>query len=42
MILVDSFLVFQQLIDVNANEGDFYASLAEELIDNNYDTTSLR
>ena len=42
MILVDSFLVFQQLIDVNANEGDFYASLAEELIDNNYDSTSLR
>ena len=42
MILVDSFLVFQQLIDVSVKEGDFYASLAEELIDNNYDSLNLR
>ena len=42
MIFVDSFLVYKQLIDVNANEGDFYALLAEEMIDNNYDSMNLR
>jgi hypothetical protein len=41
MIVVDSFLVYSQLVKAET-ENDFYVSLAEELIDNTYDSVARR
>ena len=37
MIVVDTFLCYNQLVDESKKEGNFYLILAEELIDNKYD-----
>ena len=42
MIVVDEFLCYNQLVDESEKEGDFYLRLAEELIDNKYDSIQLR
>ena len=42
MILVDTFLCYNQLVDESEKEGDFYLRLTEELIDNKYDSIQLR
>ena len=42
MIVVDSFLCYNKLVDSSEKEGDFYMRLAEELIDNKYDSIRLR
>ena len=42
MIVVDTFLCYNQLVDESEKEGDFYLRLAEELIDNKYDSIQLR
>ena len=36
MILVNTFLCYNQLVDESEKEGDFYLRLAKELIDNKY------
>jgi hypothetical protein len=41
MIVVDTFLVYSQLVK-DETENDFYVSLAEELIDNTYDSVTRR
>ena len=41
MIVVDKFLCYNQLVDESEKEGDFYLRLAEELIDNKYDSIQL-
>ena len=41
MIVVDCFLVYSQLVQQEA-ENDFYVRLAEELIDNEYDSVARR
>ena len=38
MIVADSFLCDNKLVDNNKKEGDFYMKLAEELIDNKYNS----
>ena len=40
MIIVDSFLLYHHLVDQEETEPDFYYLLAEELIDNGYDSVS--
>lgn len=42
MIIVDSFLLYSQLIDKHEPEHQFYTFLAEELIDNTYDSMARR
>ena len=42
MIVVDTFLCYNQLVDESEKEGDFYLILAEELIDSKYDLIQLR
>ena len=42
MIVVDVFLCYNQLVDKSEKEGDFYLRLAEELIDNKYNSIQLR
>ena len=42
MTIVDSFLLYSQLVDQDEKEPDFYTLLAEELIDNTYDSVSPR
>ena len=42
IIVVDTFLCYNQLVDKIKKEGDFYLRLAEELIDNKYDSIQLR
>ena len=37
MIVVDTFLYYNQLVDDSEKEGYFYLRLSEELIDNKYD-----
>ena len=41
MIVVDTFLCYNQLVDESKKEGDFYLRLAEELFDNKYDSIRL-
>ena len=38
MIVVDVFLCYNQLVDESEKEFDFYLRLAEEIIDNKYDS----
>mgnify|MGYP006061302161 CR=1 FL=1 len=42
MIIVDSFLLYHHLVNKEETEPDFYNLLAEELIDNTYDSVSPR
>ena len=42
MIVVDTFLCYNQLVDESEKEGNFYLRLAEELIDNKYDSIQFR
>ena len=42
MIVVDTFLCYNQLVDESEKEGDFYLIFSEELIDNKYDSIQLR
>ena len=41
MIVIDAFLCYNQLVDESEKEGDLYLRLAEELIDNKYDSIQL-
>ena len=38
MIVVNTFLWYNQLVDESEKEGNFYLRLAEDLIDNKYDS----
>ena len=40
--MVDTFLCYKQLVEESEKEGDFYLILAEELVDNKYDSIRLR
>ena len=42
MIVVDTFLCYNQLVDESEKEGDFFLILAKELIDKKYDSIQLR
>ena len=42
MIVVDTFLCYNKLVDESEKEGDLYLRLAEELFDNKYDSIQLR
>ena len=42
MIVVDTFLCYNQLVYKSEKEGDFYPRLAEELIDKKYDSIQFR
>ena len=42
MIVVDTFLCYNKLVDESEKEGDLYLRLAKEPIDNKYDSIQLR
>ena len=42
MIVVDAFFCYNQLVGESEKEGNFYLRLAEELIDNKYDSIQFR
>ena len=42
MIVVDTFLCYNQLVEKSDKEGDFYLRLAEELINNKCDSIRLQ